>query len=251
MTGKPVSEIVVSEWKKLYYALDAAERIQNTYDISCEAQELVASHGKKSVQSALRKTVNGDRSSAARLAKVHAIPKKMIEKAVRHVKEAHEKREEHGNSTDSDRAGRRGQDGDWAKRSDGFSQTHLLILASSENKKERNKLFYRSLDEGWGSTHLQREIKKLTVLPVTRPSHTAYSIELRAKALAELLADINEENLMQAVAKIKLADLATAAQQFETASQEIANVAYFLVGKAALFTQIASAISKRKTSESV
>lgn len=257
MTNEPVPENVLSEWKNTYYATDAADRIQNTYDISCKAKDLIAVYGQTNVQSALREVVNGDRSSAARLARVCDILPEMISEAILKVKESQKLQEERLSSTTPDQRGRRAKKGgDRVKRSAGFSQTHLLILATVSDKGKRKNLFNRSLQEAWGSTQLQRELKKLGASPVKasapgkaaspaiRPLQRAYAIELRAKKLVELLADLKKEVLMESIEKIKPADLATASKQFEIASQEIRKLADLLKGKSSLFSRIATKISK-------
>ncbi|WP_146393724.1 hypothetical protein [Allorhodopirellula solitaria] len=121
-----------------------------------------------------------------------------------------------------------------------------MILASIEKKPVRDKLFARSLEEGWGSTRLRKELKDLKGLPVTRPLHTAYSIQKRAQALADAIKAVDEESLSQAVGGMKPADRSAAIDSYQKAYDLLGDIAYDASDKCSAFMGI---IEKLKQSE--
>ena len=205
--AKTVPQRTIAKWKQSYSVADPIQRIRNTHDISCEAQSLEADYGKESVIAALRAVVNGDRSSAARLARVADILKSTINRIERKLRTAANKRTQAFNGSKMDARGTRSPSNQRIRRAAGFSQTHLLILTNVADTKQQATICEQSLSKQWTGAQLRAAINQVPGRNVVvRPLNLAHAVCTQVIELQALLAKVVEQALEQAVSKTKPGD---------------------------------------------
>ncbi len=117
--------------------------------MSEKAKRLTKYYGEPEVKRALRKIFKGDASSANKLLRVADLDATVKREAINHLKSIEKK----GTSELTQ------PDPNTTKRTLGFSQRHLMILATLQEKEEQLDFFRQSIDKRWDSDELRIQIQ--------------------------------------------------------------------------------------------
>ena len=243
--AKTVPQRTIAKWKQSYSVADPIQRIRNTYDISCEARRIEAAYGKESVIAALRAVVNGDRSSAARLARVADIRKSTINRIERKLRTAANKRTQAFNGMTMDARGTRSPSNQRIRRAAGFSQTHLLILTNVADTKQQATICEQSLSKQWTGAQLRAAINQVPGRNVVlRPLNLAHAVCTQVIELQALLAKVVKQELEPVASKTKPSDRAAAIKECNLAVELLGEIGKSAPLAAKTFANSSKALAK-------
>lgn len=241
-------------WKDLYDVQSPADQVKNTYKISKEFQEKSCKYATSRafqtlLVTELRYAVGGDVSTTRKVQRLHAIPPKLIEEAVRFLKQQ-ESRRKAVSPLNNSRKSPRGDRYIRASRAQGFSRSHLLCLVRIRKRRKVTSVFYQCKREYWSLVRLQREIRRLNQsteqIGGVRPSNLARMVSVDADRLAERLMVVIDSKLGLRSDLVKAHDYSFAIDQCVAAIKSLAAVTDHTKNASAQLEQLCKNLQRAK-----